>query len=293
MLHSLPDHPAVTRTLAEAGEVLDQDVRTLDSAAALRSTVSVQLALLVAGVATARALADEGVQAEAVAGLSVGAYGAAVHSGVLGLRDAIHLVRLRAEMMQSLYSTGHGLAAIVGLTETEVSALVAEAHSAETPVYVANVNAPRQIVIAGSDAGMSRVLQAARRGGARRAQRLQVSVPSHCPLLQPVAAALRARLAGTSLQTPRLIYVGNVTARALRTANAVGEDLAGNIAHGVRWYDATSVLDELGCRLFVEMPPGHVLTDLARESLPQMATIALAQSTLGGALHRLARLEHY
>jgi malonate decarboxylase epsilon subunit len=292
MLHTLTDHPAITRTLEEAGEVLHQDVRSLDSAVALRSTVSVQLALLIAGVATARALADEGVRAEAVAGLSVGAYGAAVHSGVLGLPDAIHLVRLRAEMMHSLYSEGYGLAVIVGLTESQVSALVSEAHSAGTPVYVGNVNAPRQIVIAGSDAGMAAVLQAAMRGGARRAQRLQVSVPSHCPLLEPVAAALRTALHGTSLQQPRLIYVGNVKARALRTASDVAEDLASNIAHGVRWHDATTVLEELGCRLFLEMPPGHVLSDLARESLPQVNTIALAQSTLAGALHRLSRLAH-
>ena len=290
MLHSLPDHPAVTRTLDEASDSLHRDVRELDSAEALQSTVSVQLALLTAGVATARALAEEGVKAEAVAGLSVGAFAAAVHSGVLTFPQSIQLVSQRAEMMQELYPTGHGLAVIVGMTEAQVSALVEKAHTPAAPVYVGNINAPRQIVIAGSDAGMERMLEIARAVGARKAERLQVSVPSHCPLLQPVAVALRATLAGMMLEQPRLIYVGNVKARALRAAAAVAEDLASNIAHAVRWHDATTVLKELGCRLFLEMPPGHVLSDLARESFPEeVRTFALGQSALKGALHVAAR----
>jgi malonate decarboxylase epsilon subunit len=290
MLHSLPDHPVVTQTLDEASDSLRQDVRELDSAEALQSTVSVQLALLTAGIATARALAEEGVKAEAVAGLSVGAFAAAVHSGVLTFPQSIQLVRQRAEMMRGLYPTGYGLAVIVGMTEGQVSALVEKVHTPHAPVYVGNINAPRQIVIAGSDEGMERVLEIARVVGARKAEHLQVSVPSHCPLLEPVAVALRATLAGMTLEQPRLIYVGNVKARALRVAAAVVEDLASNIAHPVRWHDATTVLEELGCRLFLEMPPGHVLSDLARESFPEeVKTLALGRSTLKGALHVAAR----
>ena len=116
-----------------------------------------------------------------------------------------------------------------------------------------------------------------------------MSVPSHCPLLEPVAAALRTTLRGIVLEQPKLIYVGNVKGRALRTADAVAEDLASNIAHAVRWYDATTVLEELGARVFLEMPPGHVLSDLARESFPEVNTLALGQSTLEGAIRRVAR----
>ena len=289
MLHTLPEHPAITRTLDEVSQILHQDVREFDSPESLQSTVPVQLALLTAGVAVARALADEGVTPEAVAGLSVGAFAAAVHCGVLSFPDSIQLVRQRAEMMKDLFPTGYGLAAIVGLTESQVAAFVAEAHTPRTPVYVGNINAPRQIVIAGSDEGLSAVLEAAKKGGARKTERLQVAVPSHCPLLEPVAEALRVTLKGMSLQQPRLIYVSNVKARALRQANAVAEDLANNIAHGVRWYDTTTVLEELGCRLFLEMPPGRVSSDLARESFPEVRTLALAQSTLKGALHVAAQ----
>jgi malonate decarboxylase epsilon subunit len=289
MLHSLPDHPIVKRTLDQASEVLHQDVKDLDSVEALQSTASVQLALLIAGVAVAGALARQGVVAKAVAGLSVGAFAAAVHSGVISLPQSIQLVRQRAEMMMGLYPAGYGLAAIVGLTEGQVTALVEETRTANRPVYVANINAPRQIVIAGSDEGMARVLEAARKSGSRKVERLQVSVPSHCPLLEPVAASLRATLEAMVLEQPRLIYVGNVTGRALRAADAVAEDLANNIAHGVRWHDATTVLEELGCRLFLEMPPGHVLSDLGRESFPEVRTLALGRSTLKGALHLASR----
>jgi malonate decarboxylase epsilon subunit len=151
-------------------------------------------------------------------------------------------------------------------------------------VFVGNINAPRQVVIAGSDAGMVKVLEAAQRSGARSTQRLQVAVPSHCPLLEPVAVALRASLAGMTLGQPKLIYVNNVNARASRTAVAVAEDLANNIAHGVRWHDATTVLEELGCRLFLEMPPGRVLSVLAREAFPDVKSLPIEQSTLQAAV---------
>jgi malonate decarboxylase epsilon subunit len=289
MLQALPDHPAVARTLDEISENLGREVRELDSAEALKSTVSVQVALLASGVAAGRALIAEGIAPEAVAGLSVGAFAAAVQAGVITLSDAVHLVRQRARTMEDLYPTGYGLAAIVGLTEAQVSQLVEAANTQQAPVYVGNINSPRQIVIAGSDQGVAKVLEAARTRGARKAERLDVSVPSHCPLLEPVAIALRASLRKMQLQPPALIYIGNVTGRALRTADAIAEDLASNIAHGVRWNDMAKVLEELGCGLFLEMPPGHVLSELAKEIVPEVRTLAMAESSLKHAV-RVAQL---
>ncbi len=284
MLHTLPDHPTISRTLDEVSEALGEDVVELDSPTALRSTVSVQLALLASGVAVARALVAEGVKPEAVAGMSAGAFAAAVVAGVLNLADGVRLMKQRAERMVELYPKGYGLAAIVGLTEKQVSALVEEAYTAQNPVHVGNINAPRQIVIAGSNEGMNKVLEAARKSGARKAVRLDVSEPSHCPLLQPVADTLRKSLQALHLHEPKLIYVGNVTGRALRTAEAISEDLATNIAHGVRWHDATTVLTEFGCRLFLEMPPGHVLTELGREAFSGVRTLAVGETSFTHAL---------
>jgi malonate decarboxylase epsilon subunit len=89
-------------------------------------------------------------------------------------------------------------------------------------------------------------------------------------LLQPVADSLRAQLQSMNVRDPRCVYISNVSARAVRTAAGVAKDLADNIAHGVRWHEATSVAQELGCELFLEAPPGHVLTDLARDNLDRM-----------------------
>jgi malonate decarboxylase epsilon subunit len=290
MLHHLLDHPVVARTLDEISEALHSDVRSFDSEQCLNSDVSVQIALLAVGVATARALMEQGVQPAAVAGLSVGAFAAAVVSGVLVVQDAVELVRLRAEQMIKLYPTGFGLSAIIGLSESQVTAIVQDVCSDQAPVFVGNINAPRQIVIAGADVAMDRVLDEARSQGATKAVLLHVSVPSHCPLLQPVADLLAKRISSLNLSAPKITYVANVNARAMYTKEAIASDLANNIAHGVRWYDATVVLQELGCNLFLEMPPGHVLSDLARENLSDVKSIPIDADVLSKAL-RLARLE--
>jgi len=290
MLHRLLDHPAVVRTLDEISEVLHSDVRNLDSEQALESDVSVQLALLAAGVATARALMEQHLNPAAVSGLSVGAFAAAVTAGVLSLRDAVELVRLRAEQMMKLYPGGYGLSAIVGLNESQLTKIVGAVTSVQNPVFVGNINAPRQIVIAGSNEGMDRALEEARRQGASKAVRLHVSVPSHCPLLQPVADLLEKRMSSVNLTMPRMIYIGNVNARAMRTKEMVARDLVTNVAHGVRWHDATTVLKELGCNLFLEMPPGHTLSDLAEENLPGVKSVPVEASVLSKVL-RLAHQE--
>jgi malonate decarboxylase epsilon subunit len=286
MLHHLLDHPAVVRTVDEISEVLHSDVRKLDSERGLKSDVSVQLTLLAAGIATARALMEQDVRPAAASGLSVGAFAAAVTAGVLSLQDAVELVKLRAEQMMKLYPTGYGLSAIVGLNESRVTKIVRAVTSVQDPVFVGNINAPRQIVIAGSNVAMDQVLDEARREGASKAVRLHVSVPSHCPLLQPVADLLERRMSSMHLKAPKLIYVGNVTARPMRTKELIARDLANNIAHGVRWHDATTVLKELGCNLFLEMPPGHILSDLAKENLKGIDAVPVE----AGVLTRVLRL---
>jgi malonate decarboxylase epsilon subunit len=286
MLHNLLDHPAVVRTLDEISEALHSDVCNLDSEQGLKSDVSVQLSLLAAGVATARALMEQDVQPAAASGLSVGAFAAAVTAGVLSLQDAVELVKLRAAQMMKLYPDGYGLSAIVGLNESQVAKIVQAVTSVQNPVFVGNINAPRQIVIAGSNVAMDQVLDEARRQGASKAVRLHVSVPSHCPLLQPVAELLERRMSSMHLKAPKLIYVGNVTARPMRTKELIARDLANNIAHGVRWHDATTVLKELGCNLLLEMPPGHILSDLAKENLKGIDAVPVE----AGVLTRVLRL---
>ena len=159
---------------------------------------------------------EQGVRRTAVSGLSVGTFAAAVTAGVLGLRDGVGLVGLRAKGMVKLYPTSYGLSAIRGLSELRVKKIVEAITPDQAPVFVGNINAPRQIVIAGANVAMDKVLEEALRQGASKAVPLHVSVLSHCPLLQPVADKLQERISRLCLRTPAAIYVGNINARALR-----------------------------------------------------------------------------
>lgn len=286
-LHKLPQHDAVQATLNEASAALGLDVLSLDDAEALRSTVAVQIGLTVAGVALSRALAHDGLVPQFSAGLSVGAYAAAVSCEALSFADALHMVRKRAELMESAWPSGYGLSAIAGLSETQVETL-ADAHARDggERVYVANVNAPRQIVVAGADTALEAFAARALAAGARKAQRLAVSVPSHCELLTDATDRLSAWARDIPFRAPRGVYVDNRGGRPLHSAEAIRADLATNMRYTVRWYDALTVMIESGASVLVEAPPGQVLTDIARERYPDVA--ALAASNLP--LERLAAI---
>ncbi|TKC92527.1 malonate decarboxylase subunit epsilon [Trinickia terrae] len=274
-LHRLPPNAAVRDTLDEASQVLGLDVLTLDSADALRSTVAVQLSLVIAGVAMTRQLAAEGLGPEMCAGLSIGAYAAAVGCEALAFADALHMAKKRAELMESAYPGGYGLSAISGLTEHEIEALArGTENDAAGRIYIANVNAPRQIVVAGSDAALAAFNERALAAGARKATRLDVSVPSHCELLAHASDELLAYSANVPFRAPRSTYIGNRSARPLHSADAVRDDLATNMRHTVRWFDALSVMIEMGATLLVQAPPGQVLTDIAADAYPDVRAIS-------------------
>jgi malonate decarboxylase epsilon subunit len=290
-LHRLPEHPAVDATLDEAAAVLGMDVMGLDSAAALASTVAVQLGVLIAGVAVMRALAEEGLQADATAGLSVGAFGAAVACGVLEFADALPLVKLRGETMERAYPQGYGMAALVGLDEHQVASIVDRIGGAAAQLYIANINAPTQIVLSGADLALNAALEAARRMGAQ-AERLAVSLPSHCPLLNVVAERLAATMAAIEFHEPRRPYVTNRRARAVRDAASVREDLIYNVADTVRWHDSVTVLYELGVRLFIEPPPGQALARLARRAFTEARAIGAEDWQLRSVVLLAERARH-
>jgi malonate decarboxylase epsilon subunit len=279
-LHRLPDHPAVSATVDEAAAALGIDVMSLDDATALASTVAVQLGVLIAGVAVTRALRYEGVQVDAAAGLSVGAFGAAVACGVLSFADALPLVKLRGECMEQAYPHGYGMAVIVGLDERQVAAIVTRVGGAGAQLHIANINAPTQIVVSGADCALDAAVEVARKSGARRAERMAVSVPSHCPLLDAVAGRLAAAMAAVEMHDPQPPYVSNRRARVVHDAQGVRDDLIHNVAAAVRWHDAMTVCYELGVRLFIEPPPGHVLTRLAQKAFTDARAIGVEDSQL-------------
>lgn len=289
MLHALPAHPETARTLAETAAALGSDPLALDHAAALASTVATQLCLLVAGVAMARVLAAHGAAPGMVAGLSIGAYPAAVTAGVIAYPDAVRLVARRAALMAQGYPHGYGMWAISGLPQDRLEGLVAQVHSAATPVYVANLNGPRQQVIAGADGALRRCGDLALAVGATRAERLAVSVPSHCALLDPQAKALRAAFDGVPLARPQATYVSGSSARALFDPAAIREDLAFNMARQVHWFDTARHAWERGARLALEMPSGAVLTGLTAPVFETGTVLCCDNNRLDTVLALLAR----
>ncbi len=262
MLHMLPDHSEVSRTLAETAEALGEDPLQLDSADAFASSFAVQICLLLAGVAMARVLAAHGARPDMVAGLSIGAYPAAVVADVLEYADAVRLVARRGRLMDSRYPEGYGMAAIIGLDQGQLEPLIARVHSRATPVYLANLNATRQFVIAGATEALQMVMALALPQGATKAERLAVTVPSHCELFNDDAATMRNAFQSIALRRPQAMYLSSSAARALSDPQRIADDLADNLARQVHWHDTARLAWERGARLAVEMPSGSVLTNL-------------------------------
>ncbi len=280
MLRQLADEPLMRECLREASDVLGEDVLQLDTPQALQSTRAVQLCLLIAGVSCARVLQAKGCMPDMVAGLSIGAYPAAVIAGSLTFSDAVRLVALRAELMQSAYPEGYGMTAIIGLDQATVEALVARIHSAATPVYLANINAENQCVIAGKAEAMAEVARLAKAGGAATVKRLAVSVPSHCALLEQPAQTLAAAFAKVSVSAPGVRYLSASTARPMLTADKLRDDLAFNMCRVIDWRSTVQTAYERGARLHIEFPPGTVLTGLARKVFEQGTVVAFQGARL-------------
>ncbi|WP_341961391.1 malonate decarboxylase subunit epsilon [Pseudomonas sp. RC10] len=294
MLHALPSDPLIDECLREASDALNEDVLHLDSHEALQSTRAVQLCLLIAGIACSRRLMAQDIKPDYVAGLSIGAYPAAVIAGALSFADAVRLVALRGELMQNAYPQGYGMTALIGLDQGAVESLVQQIHGESTPVYLANINADTQFVVAGSDQAMASVAALAKEQGAAAAKRLAVSVPSHCELLSEPAQTLAEAFAQVSIQAPTLKYLSGSTARPLFTADKLRDDLAFNMCRVIDWRSTVQTAYERGVRLHIEMPPGTVLTGLARKTFEQGSVVAFQGARLDtlSALSREEDLRH-
>ncbi|SDM51553.1 malonate decarboxylase epsilon subunit [Fictibacillus solisalsi] len=284
MLHELPDHPVVHQTMAETGEILGMNVLTIDTEEKLQSTVSVQLCLLVSEVAAARVLLEEGVRPDMAAGHSVGAFAAAVIAGAMDFPSAITTVKRRAELMEQAYPEGYGMGVVTGLKQDNIIKLTADEFSKDMPVYPANLNAEDQVTLAGDKRGIEFILRLAKQEGARKAFLLPVSVPSHCELLHGVSKELTAELDKIPFKNPSIPCLSNSTARALRKGEDIRHDLAVSIARPVKWHEATLLMKEMGATLFLEMPPGRVLTDLAGAALPSVRSLSFARSGIKSAV---------
>lgn len=268
--------PQFDRVLAEASTALSWDLEhRLSDPAFVETALGAQLGLLAVGVASARDLVDAGIRPDWVAGHSVGAFGAAVTAGVISLERAVRIVESRATLMSHAIRPGFGMAAVVGLEVAVVDEIAAGITGDDGPVYRANVNAPRQIVLSGERSALLRACDLALERGARTARLLNVAHPSHCALMEPVEVGLRAVFGDEPVAHPSVPFASNISGRLLRDGNAVRDDILANVAHPVRWDIAAQTLYEAGARLFVEMRPGRVLRDLMEQSFPDARAVSL------------------
>ena len=294
MLHTLPSSPAVSVVLDESRSSLRRLGLSadIDTTAALLDTTNVQIALLIAGVACARALTeDHGLTPQFVAGHSVGAFAAAVTAGVITLAEALAAVALRGRLMEEACAGGDwGMAAVSGLPTRSACQIAHQVATTDDPVWVANVNSATQTVFSGTAAALQKVADAARIAGAFNFERINVSVASHCPKQADTAQRLAAHLAELPRREPTARYLTNTRGRATTSAETVLDDLAQAVAHTVQWYDATRLMGELGASCAIETEPGHVLTRLLPSAAPTIAAISLQDSGLAAAVARATRL---
>ncbi len=226
----------------------------------LRRTEWTQPAILTVSIATWRVLEQQGLQADAALGLSLGEYGALVAAQSLDWRMAVALVRLRGRLMQEAVPEGTGgMLAILGLQDEVVEDLCRRAPGTCEP---ANYNAPGQLVAAGTLPALAWLEQAVHELGARSV-RLSVSAPFHSSLLRAAGEALRPALARADFRPPRFPVIANLTGRPT-PADGVVETLVGQVSHPVRFADSLRYLLAEGFDQFVEVGPGRAQVGFLR-----------------------------
>jgi [acyl-carrier-protein] S-malonyltransferase len=194
----------------------------------------------------------------AAAGLSLGEFTAHAAAGTFSFEDGLRLVARRGEFMeQACQATEGSMAALIGGEESQVRAL-----AAAVDVDVANLNAPGQIVLSGSVAGIDAVIAQAKDFGIRRAIKLNVAGAYHSRLMQSAQDQLAAELATVSIQSPALPVVCNFGASVVSDAATIRNMLEKQVTGSVRWTESIQLLISQGHRHLLELGPGKVIAGL-------------------------------
>ncbi|MGK5034370.1 ACP S-malonyltransferase [Janthinobacterium sp. LB3P118] len=282
MLDGFAGNPVVAQTVAEASDALQFDLGKLIAEGPkeeLDLTTNTQPVMLTAAVAFYRAwLAAGGPVPNVVAGHSLGEYSALVAAGVISFKDAVPLVRFRAQAMQEAVPVGQGtMAVVLGLSDDDVRAACAEA-AAENPALVVepvNFNAPAQVVIAGHTAAVERACELAKAKGAKRAMKLPVSAPFHSSLLKPASDRLREYMAGLSFSAPQIALINNVDVAIVNDVAGIKDALVRQAASPVRWVETMQKVALDGITQVIECGPGKVLMGLAKRIDPVLVGDAI------------------
>jgi [acyl-carrier-protein] S-malonyltransferase len=275
------DWSIVKDTFQQASDILGYDLWDITSNGPddkLNQTAITQPAMLAADIAILRVMQEQCMLKPFVmAGHSLGEYAALVGAGAITFSDAIKLVAARGRLMQNAVPEGEGaMAAILGLYDEQVKSVCKAAASDSGEIVEAvNFNAPGQVVIAGSTAGVDIAIEKAKAAGAKRAIKLPVSVPSHSSLMKSAAEELGEILQGVSIKRPDIQVIHNVDARSHDDPNAIRDALVKQLYSPVRWVQTVEILGSAADDVIIECGPGRVLTGLNRRILKDVTCHAL------------------
>jgi len=263
--------------IEEASDVAGRDVAALlldADAEELRDTRNAQLTTFVSSLMVLDAVERLGIEPSFCAGHSLGEYTALVATGALSFDDGVRLVVERADAMHEAGLAAPGtMAAVLGLDDDDVEIAC---RRADSDVWVANFNAPGQIVIAGSPEGVAKASEIAKELGAKRVMPLQVSGAFHTPFMTAARDRLRVAITAASPRDTEVPVVSNVDALLHATGDEWSSLLSAQLSNPVRWKHCLLTLAAEGVTGFVELGPGGVLTGMAKRTVENSRTISVA-----------------
>jgi [acyl-carrier-protein] S-malonyltransferase len=231
----------------------------------LQATENAQPAILFHSLALLRLMVSRGFSPSLVAGHSMGEFAGLVAAEALDPLDALDAVQARGRAMSAAAPSDSGMVAVLGLDDAEVERICA---GSDGLVVVANYNAPGQVVISGSEAGLRAVSQPLQAAGAKRLVRLPVSGAFHSPLMKDAARVFAAAWDRIPLRELRRPQVFNADAQVHAQPNDVRPLMVGQLTGPVRWTQSIQRLQGLGADIYVEVGPRRTLTGLVKKILP-------------------------
>lgn len=261
----------------EASEVAGRDVGALlldADAEVLKDTRNAQLTTFVSSLMVLDAVERLGIEPSFCAGHSLGEYTALTATGALSFEDGVRLVVERADAMHEAGTASPGtMAAVLGLDDDLVEVAC---RRADAEVWVANFNAPGQVVIAGSPAGVASAGEHAKELGAKKIMPLQVSGAFHTPFMTAARDRLRNAIALASPRDVETPVISNVDAIAHSSGEEWSSLLSAQLSSPVRWKHCLLTMADLGVTGFVELGPGGVLTGMAKRTVENARTISVS-----------------
>ena len=271
--------PAARKVIDDVFSIIDVDMAKLlweTDAAVLSRSDNSQIAITTASLALMAALKEKNIVPSSAMGFSLGEFPALYAAGVLSFEDVVKVVRERGKIMQKVCeeiaseNAGHapGMSAIIGLPPEKVKEIAGGIKNA----YAANMNSVKQTVISGTFDALTEAEKKCTEAGARRALRLAVAGPFHCPLMQKAADNFEKFLSDVTFNAPKIPLFSNVTGNEVLSGDEAKKSAVLHLTHPVLWTDEENVLggiiktDSSSEWQVLEVGPGKVLSGLWRDS---------------------------